>query len=107
MILTESCAAKRAIHVSRVRFRGDRHMMNNATPISMYRIVQTGANTTFGGLNQGLFSDAYHVGIELIVHTVDPNPANKGTAIDTTSLTTSTAFIFARCRRFLSANVAF
>lgn len=82
-------------------------MMNNATPISMYRIVQTGANTTFGGLNQGLFSDAYHVGVELIVHTVDPSPANKGTAIDTTSLTTSTAFIFARCRRFLSANVAF
>ena len=73
----------------------------------MYRIVQTGANTTFGGLNQGLFSDAYHVGIELIVHTVDPNPANKGTAIDTISLTTSMAFIFTWCSRFLSANVAF
>jgi hypothetical protein len=81
MTLPESCAAKRAIPVSRVRFRGDRNMMNNATPISMYRIVQTGANTTFGGLNQGLFSDAYHVGIELIVHAVDPNTANKGTAI--------------------------
>jgi hypothetical protein len=72
-------------------------MRNNATPISMYKVVQTGANTTFGGLNQGLFSEAYHVGIELIVNTVDPNPANKGTASDTSSLTTSTVFILARC----------
>jgi hypothetical protein len=63
----------------------------------MYKVVQTGANTTFGGLNQGLFSEAYHVGIELIVNTVDPNPANKGTASDTSSLTTSMVFILARC----------
>src|SRR5674476_1178922 len=75
--LTTSCAAKRAIPVSRVRFRGDRHMRNNATPISMYRVVQTGANTTFGGLNQGLFSDAYHVGIVSVSYTHLTLPTNR------------------------------
>jgi hypothetical protein len=76
-------------------------MRNNAKPISTYKVVQTGANTTFGGLNQGLFSEAYHVGIELIVNTVDPNPAIKGTARDTSSLTTSMVFILARCSHSL------
>jgi len=67
----------------------------------MYKVVQTGANTTFGGLNQGLFREAYHVGIELIVKTVDPKPANKGTARDMSSLTTSMVFILARCSHAL------
>ena len=81
--------------MSRVRFLGDRHMRNNAKPISMYKIIHTGANTTFGGLNQGLFSVAYHVEIELTVNTEDPNPDNKGTARDTTNFTTSMIFILA------------
>jgi len=84
--------------MSRVRFRGDRHTRNNAKPISMYKIVHTGANTTFGGLNQGLFNKAYHAEIELTVNTEDPNPANKGAARGITSLTTSMIFILARCR---------
>jgi len=60
--------------MSRVRSRGDRHIRKSATPISLYTAVQIGANAALGGVNHGLFSEAYHVGMELIVHTVDPNP---------------------------------
>ncbi|MGZ7167767.1 MAG: hypothetical protein ACXVIP_05135, partial [Halobacteriota archaeon] len=44
----------------------------------------------------GLLSEAYHVGIELIVHTAEPLPTNRGTASDTINLMRSTRFIRAK-----------
>ena len=37
--------------------------LENHIPMSMYRIVQTGAKTQLGGQNQGLFKNVYHSGL--------------------------------------------
>ena len=49
---------------------------NIEIPIITYNIVQTGPKTLLGGLNDGLFKVAYHVGIESIVKIAPINPAS-------------------------------
>jgi len=47
-------------------------------PIRRYRIVHAGPNSQFGGVNQGLLSVTYQLGIEDSVK-IDPmKPTNKG-----------------------------
>lgn len=45
-------------------------------PINKNKIVQTGAKTQFGGVNEGLFIFAYQPGIEGVVNKEPIRPAN-------------------------------
>ena len=54
-------------------------------PISMYKAVHTGPKIQFGGLNAGLFSEAYQVAMEGVVKTEPINPARRQIAIEKTS----------------------
>ena len=45
--------------------------------IKIYKIVQTGANTKFGGVKIGLFKSSYHVEIEERVKKDAKNPVDK------------------------------
>lgn len=49
---------------------------NNAMPISKNKAVQTGPNSQAGGLNAGFLSEAYQVGIDLLVKIAPIIPAN-------------------------------
>lgn len=53
------------------------HTIASDTPINKYNVVQTGPKIAFGGEKKGLFSEAYHVGIEERVNTVPKIPANS------------------------------
>jgi hypothetical protein len=44
--------------------------------MSVYRVIHTGPNTQFGGVNDGLFSVEYHVAMLGIVKTLPIIPAN-------------------------------
>ncbi len=99
--LTASCAAKRATPISRVLLLGDRHTKNNAKPIKMYKVVQTGPNTQLGGVNQGLFNVVYHVEIAGVVTSPPIPPTSKGTPIDMISFMISLGFIWPMCYPFL------
>jgi len=44
--------------------------------MSVNRVTQTGANTQLGGVNEGLFSDEYQVGIAGAVKTDPTRPAS-------------------------------
>jgi hypothetical protein len=79
--------------MSRVRLLGDRHTKNNAKPIRMYKVVQTGPNTQLGGVNHGLFNVAYHVEIAGVVTSPPTPPTSKGTPIDMISFMISPDFI--------------
>lgn len=39
----------------------------NAIPISVNKVIQTGPKTQFGGVNEGLFIESYHVPIDGVV----------------------------------------
>jgi len=60
--------------------------MNAAIPINMNSVVQTGAKIQFGGLNAGLRSPAYHVGIDGVVAADPINPADRQTRIEKNNL---------------------
>ena len=56
-------------------FRSSFQTIKSEIPIIRYSTVHTGPNSQLGGLNEGLFSVAYHVGIESSVNTVPISPA--------------------------------
>lgn len=55
-------------------------------PIKRKRIVQTGPNTTLGGLKTGLFKVLYQLDIAGIVMMEPINPTNCGITIDTINI---------------------
>lgn len=63
------------------------HTKNSATPISIYKVVQTGPNNQLGGCHDGLLSLAYQFGISADVNTPPDSPIIRGIARATTSLT--------------------
>ena len=52
----------------------------------MYKVVQTGANNQFGGLNEGCIRVAYHPSISLAVKNPERPPTNSGNEIETINL---------------------
>ena len=52
------------------------HIRNKDIPINIYRIVQTGPNIQFGGLNEGLLIVVNHVRTEEEVKRAPIPPAN-------------------------------
>jgi hypothetical protein len=60
-----------------------------AMPINTKSTVQTGANTQFGGANDGFFKAAYQVGILALVNIEPINPAARHTMTLTNNLTIS------------------
>ncbi len=66
---------------------GNFQIADNAIAIMIYRIVHTGANTQFGGLNQGLFKTTYHVSIFCAVAIPAIAPADKVMSKENTSFT--------------------
>lgn len=42
----------------------------------MYNVIHTGENNQFGGVKEGLLSDAYHVGIAAAVKMLPMKPAS-------------------------------
>jgi len=48
---------------------------DNAAPIIVNKVIQTGAKTQLGGVNEGLFRLAYHVGMEGVVKKAPMKPA--------------------------------
>ena len=59
---------------------------NMDTPISKYKVVQTGPNKYPGGLNDGLFKVANHSGIAFAVSRPAVKPRLKGSISETKSL---------------------
>ncbi len=53
-----------------------RQTRNAAIPISVYRLVQTGANNQLGGLKDGFARLAYQLGIEDLVKIEPIKPAS-------------------------------
>lgn len=68
----------------------------SAAPIRAKRMVQTGANSQFGGAKKGLFKEAYQVGMEGIVKNDSIMPANSHKRIAMASLEKSLKFIALR-----------
>lgn len=64
-------------------------------PKRMYRDVHTGPNTQLGGLNEGLFNDAYQVGTACEVNIPATAPTDKGIIKETISLKMFDPDIFA------------
>ena len=58
----------------------------NEIPRSMYKEVHTGPKTQLGGLKEGLFNDAYHVGTACEVNIPAIAPTDRGNNNDTASL---------------------
>jgi hypothetical protein len=52
----------------------------------MYRVVHTGPKTQFGGLNEGLFRDAYHSGTACAVKIPAIDPTARGNSNDKVNL---------------------
>lgn len=52
------------------------HTRYKAIPISTNKLIQTGENIQFGGLNEGLFMEAYHAAIAGVVKIEPMNPAS-------------------------------
>jgi len=86
--LTASCVANKTIPMSLTLFLGDSQTKNKAVPTKMNNMVHTGPNTQLGGVNEGLFNAAYHVGMACMVGIAPMMPASKHTPIDTISLIT-------------------
>ena len=61
-------------------------MMYNEIPINKNNVVHTGAKIQFGGLNVGVFKEAYQVGIEGEVKKEPIIPANWQITIEIMSL---------------------
>lgn len=71
-----------------------------AIPIKIKRIVQTGPNIQFGGLNDGLFNKTYHDAISGIVNKEPINPAERDNRIQIANFKNSiitTPFIISQC----------
>ena len=62
------------------------HKKYREIPIRIYKIVQTGPKIQFGGLKKGLFSTAYHAGIDETVKTEPATPTERGSAIEANNL---------------------
>jgi hypothetical protein len=69
------------------------HTRNADIPISIYNIVQTGANNQFGGLNDGFSRVVYHVGMEALVNIEPIKPAARHTPIHIANLMISIALM--------------
>ena len=67
---------------------------NMDTPISKYKVVQTGPNKYAGGLNDGLFKVANHSGIAFAVSRPAVKPRPKGSISETKSLKSLALSIF-------------
>ena len=50
-----------------------------AIPINVNKVVQTGANNQFGGLKEGLLTEAYQVSIEeaVAIPPMEPKPTQR------------------------------
>ncbi len=70
-----------------------RQTKNADSPISRYKVVHAGANSQFGGVNDGFCTPAYHVGIALAVNIPPTTPASSHATIDMTNLRMSLGFI--------------
>lgn len=53
-----------------------RQTTNSDTPMIVNSVTQTGPKSQFGGLKEGLLSDAYHVGTAGVVKTDPMKPAS-------------------------------
>ena len=54
--------------------------LKEAMPINTYKVVHTGANTQFGGLNDGLLMVRYHVFTDSMVNWLPIKPIKSGMA---------------------------
>lgn len=75
---------------------------NAATPMSAYRVVQTGPKIQFGGENSDLARLAYHPCIAGAVNTEPMMPASSETPMAITSLKRLLIFIIIKIFSFLS-----
>lgn len=72
--------------------RDDCQIRNKEMPMSVYNAVHTGANTKFGGLNDGLFSATYQSESPLLVAIPETLPTATGMIIQI--IKTARFFIF-------------
>ena len=75
-----SCTLNAIYPLRLVRFLLDQTIYK-LSPINKYSTDQTGPNTSFGGLNHGLFSVSYQVGMLGIVARLPIAPAANGATI--------------------------
>ena len=71
-----------------------RQTKNAEIPIKIYRIVQTGPNTQFGGLSAGFAKLLYQLAIEDILRKEPLPPTSNGITTEIINLTGLFNFIF-------------